>query len=189
MFVFVLTAHILWLMLFLVSWRLRGETLSAGRIRQPSSKLWSPYLTFKAVLLLGGGAQCEMRISKSSAWRHLWDHSHVWLWQKRSETTVTKVQRAPLDDENVEPHSRIIRIIRNNDPDCDLRVSTNEQMLKVLVTSVCRLRMSRANTLIINQQGGLSQVLWWFVPYLCFAGSENSSKRSRFYFCWHKADQ
>lgn len=42
-----------------------------------------------------------------------------------SESTVTKVQGAVPDDDDDVRHSGVIRIIRSNDPDCDLRVSRN----------------------------------------------------------------
>lgn len=44
---------------------------------------------------------------------------------KTSESTVTEVQRATLDDhDDIVPHSAVIRINRNDDPDGGLWVST-----------------------------------------------------------------
>lgn len=47
--------------------------------------------------------------------------------RKPSESTVTKVQGATLDDDDdIVPHSAVIRIIRNDDPERHLGVSTEE---------------------------------------------------------------
>lgn len=82
-----------------------------------------------AASLLGGGARRETRISSACA------HGDVaWVAtplrgcdRKPSESTVTKVQRATLDDhDDIVPHSAVIRINRNDDPDGGLWVSTGE---------------------------------------------------------------
>lgn len=46
------------------------------------------------------------------------------------------MQRAFLDDDDV-PHSGVIGIICNSDPDCDVQVSTNEQKFPDCRSHLC----------------------------------------------------